>query len=350
MGIHTSNRQAESRMGIFGYVSGYFGVIEAQGRGSLHVHMLIWLRNAPNADEMIELLTQAHFRDKIAAFINHNIRTHLEGFDEEYVKNSERERHISYSRPPDPQGENWKIEMKTMEWKLARAHQVHVCKTSTCLVKNRQGKLECKRRAPWPLVERTIVHESGVLDLRRSYGFLNGYSPAILVCLRCNNDLKMVIYGKETRTIGGYLTNYQSKDPSKTYNMSALLGSALTYHQTHLPRLESLREQNRLLIYRCFNVLNREAELSGPQVMSYLMNWKDRFTSHQYVSVYWCQVANALKRVFPSLGERRFRTDEEAENVDENLKGAEVSFSEIRNENLKTYSKFYNDRAMTARL
>ena len=41
----------------------------------------------------------------------------------------------------------------------------------------------CKRRAPWPLVEKTIVHASGVLDMQRSYGFLNGYSPAILVCL-----------------------------------------------------------------------------------------------------------------------------------------------------------------------
>ena len=137
--------------------------------------------------------------------------------------------------------------------------------------------------------------------MRRTYPFLNGYSPAILVCLRCNNDLKVVIYGKDTRNIARYLTNYQSKDPSKTYNMSALLGSALAYHQTHLPQSQSLQDQNRLLIYRCFNVLNRQAELSGPQVMSYLMDWGDRFTSHQYVSVYWNQLASAIKQVYPNL-------------------------------------------------
>ena len=110
-----------------------------------------------------------------------------------------------------------------------------------------------------------------------------------------------MIYGRETKNIGMYLTNYQNKDPSKSYNMSALLGSALKYHQTHSDHLESLRERNRLLIYRCFNVLNRQSELSAPQVMSYLMNWGDRFTSHQYVSVYWGQLASALKRVFPFL-------------------------------------------------
>lgn len=88
-------------MGIFGFVNGYFGVIEAQGRGSLHVHLLIWLKNAPNAEEMLELLTQPVFHEKIATYIDHNIRTHLDGFDEDYVKNNQRERHISYSRPPN---------------------------------------------------------------------------------------------------------------------------------------------------------------------------------------------------------------------------------------------------------
>lgn len=311
--IHTTKNQVDNRIGIFGYVSGYFGVIEAQGRGSLHVHMLLWLKHAPNADEMLELLTSSQFREKIVAYVDHNIRTHLDGFDEEYVNNHERETHVSYSRPPNPRGPDWKTEVAMMERKLARAHQVHVCKSSTCLRRNSHGKLTCKRRAPWPLVEKTVVHATGVLDQRRTYSFLNGYSPAILVCLRCNNDIKLVIFGRETKNIGGYLTNYQTKDPSKTYNMSALLGSALMYHQHHPPQFESARERNRLLIYRCFNILNRQAELSGPQVMSYLMNWGDSFTSHQYVPVYWGQLASALKRAYPSMTERD--VDKEVINV-----------------------------------
>ena len=131
-----------------------------------------------------------------------------------------------------------------MEHDLARAHQVHVCKMSTCLHRNREGKLICKRHAPWPLVDKTIVHATGVLDLQQHYQFLNRYSPAILVCLQCNHDLKVIIYSEQTKNIGGYLTNHQNKDPWKSYNMSALLGSALTYHQSHLPHLQSLCKQN----------------------------------------------------------------------------------------------------------
>ena len=60
-GIRVFPRQIESHMGVLGFINGYFGVVEAQGRGSLHVHMLLWLRHAPNADEMLELLTHTEF-------------------------------------------------------------------------------------------------------------------------------------------------------------------------------------------------------------------------------------------------------------------------------------------------
>jgi hypothetical protein len=46
LGICIRKHEVESHMGIFGVVNGYFGVVEAQGRGSLHVHMLIWLQHA----------------------------------------------------------------------------------------------------------------------------------------------------------------------------------------------------------------------------------------------------------------------------------------------------------------
>lgn len=104
-GIRILPQQVESHMGVLGVVNGYFGMIEAQGRGSLHVHMLLWLRHAPNADEMLELLTHSDFREKVAKYVEFNIRTHLNGFDDEYVVKTERKKHISYSRPPNPRSD-----------------------------------------------------------------------------------------------------------------------------------------------------------------------------------------------------------------------------------------------------
>jgi hypothetical protein len=98
--------------------------------------MLIWLKNAPNADKMLELLSQSQFHEKITTYIDHNICTHLDGFDKKYVQENACEPHILSSRPPDPRQLNWKEVSTSMEWRLARAHQVHVCKSSTCLQKN----------------------------------------------------------------------------------------------------------------------------------------------------------------------------------------------------------------------
>ncbi|KAI6094775.1 hypothetical protein EV401DRAFT_2049176 [Pisolithus croceorrhizus] len=52
-GIHIVHLTwALSHKGIFGHVNAYFGVVESQGWGSLHLHMLLWLMDAPMMEEM----------------------------------------------------------------------------------------------------------------------------------------------------------------------------------------------------------------------------------------------------------------------------------------------------------
>ena len=60
-GISKRSSRTNSEIGVLGHLSGYFGVVEAQGRGSLHVHMLLWLANAPNIKEMHEKLQEEVF-------------------------------------------------------------------------------------------------------------------------------------------------------------------------------------------------------------------------------------------------------------------------------------------------
>lgn len=56
LGIKVSKDCVYMQMALFGQVSGYYGVVEAQGRGTLHVHMLLWLEDTPNAEDMHKLL------------------------------------------------------------------------------------------------------------------------------------------------------------------------------------------------------------------------------------------------------------------------------------------------------
>jgi hypothetical protein len=46
----SSSEPYHTTPGIFGRVKSWYGTIEAQGRGSLHLHILIWLRDCPSPD------------------------------------------------------------------------------------------------------------------------------------------------------------------------------------------------------------------------------------------------------------------------------------------------------------
>ncbi|KAF8526432.1 hypothetical protein JB92DRAFT_2583467, partial [Gautieria morchelliformis] len=62
--------------GIFGCVAGYIGMVEAQGRGSLHLHLLLWLEGAPTSTQMQEMLGTESFRKKMCSFIRSAITAH----------------------------------------------------------------------------------------------------------------------------------------------------------------------------------------------------------------------------------------------------------------------------------
>ncbi|KIO04743.1 hypothetical protein M404DRAFT_52717, partial [Pisolithus tinctorius Marx 270] len=182
---------------------------------------------------------------------------------------------------------------------LVRSQQLHTCSRATCL-RVTCDRLICKRRAPWPLSDDDYVDERGNWGPRRTHGYINAYCPALLTTMRCNNDLKINTNGADTKDMAFYITAYATKKQKKSHNLSALMASALPYHMNNL-KYDDVHECNRLLIYRCINVINREAELSGPQVVSYLMGYGDTFTSHNYAALYTGPLFSTIKALYPEF-------------------------------------------------
>ena len=58
------------REGILGEVSAYIGAVEAQGRGTLHLHMVLWLIGAPTSAMMKDALKSSEFRNKVSKYID----------------------------------------------------------------------------------------------------------------------------------------------------------------------------------------------------------------------------------------------------------------------------------------
>ena len=143
--VKVTNFQIKSRMGILGRVSAYFGTVELQGRGTLHLHLLVWLNDAPNADQMIKLLKSEDFHIKVISYIQANLCAYLPGLENsESVKAIPKNKDIAYSRPLHPDSSEYQNQLSKFELNLARVEQLHICQAQRCLIPDKSGELRCK--------------------------------------------------------------------------------------------------------------------------------------------------------------------------------------------------------------
>jgi len=133
---------------------------------------------------------------------------------------------------------------------------------------------------------------------------MNTWVPALTVNLRCNNDIKLLSNSHETMNVTFYITSYQTKKQGRNYNMSAILAKGFAYHIRCTSYSESLQDQQRLMLFRLVNTVNREQELAAPMVMLYLMGWGDTYRSHRYMPIYWSSFVGRLLGEFPCLARR----------------------------------------------
>ncbi|THH07769.1 hypothetical protein EW146_g9213 [Bondarzewia mesenterica] len=239
-----------SGVGIFGHVSAYVGIVECQGRGTLHLHIILWVKNTPTPEELCERLADEDFRSHICQYIRQNFHAHLPGLSsEEEIKAMATEPEVTYSRPPNPSGSDYKRRAEELEQKVCRTKQVHTCKVGSCLRPSKEGGFVCKRGAPWALADEDRISANGNWEPKRTFPYFN----------------------------------------------------------TNTDYIADLRNRQRLLLIRATTILNREQEIAAPLVMSYLMSWDDRFQSHHYTPVFWSSFVRALETEFEELDERRHR-------------------------------------------
>ncbi|KAL6303863.1 hypothetical protein BKA93DRAFT_852784 [Sparassis latifolia] len=259
-------------------------VVESQGRGTLHLHALLWLKGAPSTDTMQALLQTEEFRERIRRFGDTQIQ--MLPTDAE----------VSYARQPDPDSDSYGQDARELAFNVLRTKQIHTCSTATCL-QMKKGVLKCKHRAPWPVCAKSVVTPSGEWHPKRSYPFMNASMPAITETLMANNDISLLLNGRETLNLSFYATTYATKKQSSSYNLSSLLAEHLAYHFEDEHFVDELKERQRLLIF--------QQELAGPMIVSYQKTWGDVYRSHNPVKIYWSSFLTHLLREDQGLlGER----------------------------------------------
>ena len=200
--------------GLFGKVQAFYPKIEAQGRGTLHAHYLVWLEGAGNSDGIRQMVDQdAHensFRKRLISWYDAIIHTDLPA---EYCKASRlvaaddgtadgngrarddpRKRSTPAFGIPSNQEEEvtFTTALHKDAYAIAGLSQMHDRDhTATCFKRSgNKGKKVCRFGFEKDIVPETIYTDNFGIIGRRSNGWLNSYNFGLATTIRSNHDVK----------------------------------------------------------------------------------------------------------------------------------------------------------------
>ncbi|KAJ7577509.1 hypothetical protein C8J56DRAFT_1061168 [Mycena floridula] len=253
-------------------------IVEAQGRGSLHLHVLLWMSNAPTSKLMEDALKHPFFRENVGDLSDRQLISRPKLQD------------AGNCRPLRPDIPNYHALLAEREIDMVRAFQVHTCNSLTCL-RMLRGKKVCKHGAPFAVSKTEWVSETGNWGPKRLCDHVNSFCPPIMAAINANHDFKIIMTAYDTKGIGHYMSNYAFKNQGDSNHLRA--------EDTTVAAI------NRCLILRCSNTLNKCQNMSAPEVVSLIMGWGVTLASHHYVKIYLDPIDNALCKASPGLGGNR---------------------------------------------
>ncbi|KAK0436842.1 uncharacterized protein EV420DRAFT_1623478 [Desarmillaria tabescens] len=255
--------------GVLGLVKAYYG--------TLHCHMMVWVEGSLNPDEIKRRIMQdndVEFRDRLLAFLDDAIST---------------------SVPSGPKDDNVSIPSDVSHACTVREiqrgipdHLIQEAKDKDFrnLVKDCQIHSHSKRH-----VCRFDIDENNYREYS-SFDYEKGE-----LCLRCLNGLvnnfnDMIIRafigsGVSAKAILYYITDYITKSQLKLHVAYTALELSIKKLGEYNPEENEMTTCAKRLLQRCSYAMISHQELSVQQVVSYLLEYEDHFTSHEFSPLYW---------------------------------------------------------------
>ncbi|VDC05031.1 unnamed protein product [Peniophora sp. CBMAI 1063] len=299
--------------GLFGTSEAYFGTVEAQGRGSLHCHMLLWCKGSLSPQDIRnKMQSDEAFRDRMFGWLECIVKCELPGMQEVLRQRpgEELENPLDKTQgkpglripPLIPNPETMSSEERALFEErfqdfvhdLACAFNWHKHR-ATCWKKLKPGQektdANCRMRIDGhttPFTE--LDEETGAILLRRLHPWINNFNDVVLFLLRSNMDVKYIGSGQVAKALVYYITDYISKGTLPMHVGLAAVIAAIKKMELSAPADSdevTANVQRRRFLIKCVNAMMGRVELSHQQVMSYLVGGGDFYSSHQFASLYW---------------------------------------------------------------
>ncbi|KAI8649722.1 ATP-dependent DNA helicase [Fusarium keratoplasticum] len=295
---------------VFGRIIQYYGAVETNERGALHVHGLLWLHGNAHLSSMLADIheeDQAAYRERIVQYVD---SVFCEDLDQEgfCVVQAERSVTSDISSLLD-NTEQFSAAFDEEANLCAGATQIHT-HSPTCVKyslgkKRRKGDL-CRFKAPWRLVDKTAFTPDGVLQIRRTHPMVNRWNKAIAVGLRHNHDISFIATQRKTMALVYYVTNYATKVEDPTWKRVAAAAELLPVVSAGgqpaagedagggaVGDEDGTKNKTRQFLMRVANRIFTEQPLSQVEVVAHLLGYPSEFTNSSawaYLNVsllYW---------------------------------------------------------------
>ncbi|KAJ7238303.1 hypothetical protein B0H12DRAFT_1025803, partial [Mycena haematopus] len=306
-------------VGIFGKVRVYYGVVEAQGRGSLHIHILIWLDHGLSPIEIREMIKDPEFMEKAFKWYEDVFSHDIPEGSVPYNASAHAYKGEPIMSRPHVMATTGAAFAQDVRNIIENTTQVHT-HGPTCfkyltqtLRDLKDADKDCRFQLPRDTVKETHLDEEGTIVLKCNDGAVNGYNPIIVATQRCNMDIKPIGSGTMAMAMFGYVGNYVIKTSLDTAFMFSALCAGIKAISDSPPKTEDgqedSQESSRLLMVKTVNQLIGKRELSAQQVVTDLVGWPTKYTNRKYPVFYWSRM---LRQLSPTTFPPRVST-----NVDE---------------------------------
>ena len=314
------------QLGFYGPTSGYYGTVEQQGRLTLHLHMLLWIKWNLNLEDMrakllgknsvwhqkvIEWLEHCHVGDFVTG-------THAD-VSERIGKLREDTSYVNPTMtlpilPPAPCKKHVDEEKDDgchdctalLEWSksysdvvndLLLHSNVHSCKKGTkkdgtrkknktyagCM-DNKWGR--CKARFPQLTALKTAIDETGVITIKKLEHWINMFTPLVTYLFHCNMDVTSLSSSPAIKSVTIYVSDYITKTTLKTHVIFDTIQNMFQKNSGMMGGNLPTTEKAQRFMTKVANLLSTKAEMGALMITMYLLGNLDHYTGHLFVPFY----------------------------------------------------------------
>lgn len=305
LGFDCDDELIQKEGGVLGKVRSYYGCVEAQGRGSLHCHMLVWIDGAKNPNEIRDLLLKNPgdaFAKELTAMLDDVITNDvpcLVGSDVEVPSDNH---HPCSVRSLDSENPLL-VDARSKDMiNLVKHCQIH-SHSHTCYKywRGPPEPKECRFDLDKDNVRpcTTVDPETGELTLRCLNGLVNNFNCTMLEAIRSNMDLKFIGSGQSAKAVLYYITDYITKTQLKAHVAFAALELAAKRLEAGLATDDEPLTRAKRLLQKCAYAMISHQELSAQQVSAYLLGTGDKYTNGAFKHLWWTSFESAVNVVSP---------------------------------------------------